>query len=118
MIFHREAQRSNSFIKTPRQFGENLQHLINEKGLKSDLFPKTVNDLLALEGQLNISRLSSPASHLPTKVTDAKVAELVKFYGLKDSSQKTKAQNLNWFLREIGVTYQYVYRGPFRPFPP
>lgn len=118
MIFHSEAQRSNSFIKTPKQFGEPLQHLINERGSKCDLFPKTVNDLLALEGQLNISRLNPPASHLPTEITDKKVAELVSFYGSKDSNQKPKAQNLNWFLREIGVTYQYVYRRPFRPFPP
>ena len=54
-IFHSEAQRSNSFIKTPKQFGEPLQHLINERGIKCDLFPKTVNDLLTLEGQLNTS---------------------------------------------------------------
>jgi len=92
-----EARRSNSFIETPRQFRENLQHLVNESGDKSDLFPKTVKDLLELEAE--------------------KVIALVGFYGMEAPDQKSKVPNLNWFLREIGVTYQYVYRRPFRPFP-
>ena len=75
-------------------------------------------DLLQLESQLNVPRFSPPASHLPAKITDAKVVELVKFYGMKDFDQQSKTPNLNWFIREIGVTYQYVYRRPFRPFPP
>jgi hypothetical protein len=113
-----EARRSNSFIKTQKQFEENLHHLINGKGLKSDLFPKTVKDLSELGGQLNISHFSPLATHSLIGMTDEKVVELVKYYGLKDPDLKSKVPNLNWFLREIGVTYQYVYRRPFRPFPP
>ena len=42
----------------------------------------------------------------------------MKHYNMEKPDPKSKIPNLNWFLREIGVTYQYVYRGPFRPFLP
>jgi len=117
MTFPSEARRSNSFIKTQKQFGEGLHHLINGRGSKCDLFPKTVKDLLELEGQLYVSRFSLPASHSLTWIADPKIVKLVEFYGLKDPGPGSRAASLNWFLREIGVTYQYVYRRPFRPFP-
>ena len=58
MSFPSEARRSNSFIKTPKQFGETLQYLINDKGAKSELFPKSVKELLELDGQLNVCALA------------------------------------------------------------
>ena len=118
MIFPSEARRANSVIKTPKQFGENLHHLINARGVKSDIFPGSVRDLLEFDGQLNISRFSPSANRSPTGITDVKIVELVRFYGMEHPDLKSKIPNLNWFLREIGVAYQYVYRRPFRPFPP
>lgn len=56
MIVHREARRVNSFVRSQKQFRENLQYLLNERGMKSEAFPKTVKDLQELEGQPNISR--------------------------------------------------------------
>ena len=44
--------------------------------------------------------------------------ELVKFYGMEAPNRTSKVPNINWFLREIGVAYQYVYRRPFGPFSP
>jgi len=107
--FPSEARRSNSFIKTQKQFGEGLHHLINERGSKSDLFPNSVKDLLELESQLYVSRFSLPAGHSLTWIVDPKIVELIQFYGVKDPDPNLRALNLNWFLREIGVTYQYVY---------
>lgn len=118
MTFPSEARRSNSFIKTQKQFGETLQHLISEERGRCEFFPKTVRELLALNGQSNISRFSPPQSYSPANITDAKVVELVEFFGKVNPDPKAKVQNLNWFLTKIGVTYQYVYRRPFRPFPP
>jgi len=54
----REAKRANSFVKTQKQFNENLHELLNEKGHPSDIFPKTVNDLLELESQSTLSILA------------------------------------------------------------
>ncbi|KAF9652450.1 hypothetical protein BDM02DRAFT_2748052 [Thelephora ganbajun] len=85
-IHNSEVKRANSFIKTRKQFGESLQYLLDEKGRPSDIFPKTVDQLLEYH--------------------DAKVLQLVKFYGMDNPDLKSKIPNLNWFLREIGVTYQ------------
>jgi len=97
-IHNSEARRANSFIKTQKHFGENLQHLLDERGYPCDIFPATVNQLLGYD--------------------DAKVLQLVKFYHMEKPDPKSKIPNLNWFLRMIGVTYQYVYPRPFRPFLP
>jgi len=52
-------------------------------------------------------------SHSPTNITAGKVMELVRFYDMEAPNQTSKIPNINWFLREIGVSYQYVYRRPF-----
>ena len=46
-----EAKRANSFIKTQKHFGEALQPLLNDKAHQIDIFPKSVNELLKLNGQ-------------------------------------------------------------------
>ena len=51
--------------------------------------------------------------HSPIETTDAKVVELVRFYGMGNPDLGSKVPNLNWFLRELGITYQYVNRGTF-----
>lgn len=59
----REARRANSFIKTQKHFGENLHHLLDSKGRSSDIFPKTVNDLLSYDGTSGTLYLGLPISH-------------------------------------------------------
>jgi len=90
-IHNSEAKRANSFIKTQKHFNENLQSLLDEKGRPSDIFPKSVNDLL--------------------RFNDAKVLQLVKHYGMDNPDPKSKVPNLDWFLRTIGVTYQSNFLG-------
>jgi len=85
-IHNSEAKRSNSFIKTKKHFGENLQHLLDSKGRPCDIFPRTVDDLSELD--------------------EAKVLQLVKYYGMQNPDPESKIPNLNWFLKFIGVTYQ------------
>ena len=60
---------------------------------------------------------SQSSGYLLNWTTDAKVLQLVNHYGMENPDPKLKVPNLNWFLRAIGVTYQYVYPRPFRPFP-
>lgn len=55
MFFPSEARRVNGSVKTRKQFGEGLHHLLNERGAKSDLFPQTVNQLLDFDGRPNVS---------------------------------------------------------------
>jgi len=90
-IHNAEARRANSYIKTPKHFGENLQPLINEKKAKCEFFPKTVSELLAFD--------------------DAKVLKLVNFYGMKNPDKNSRVPNLNWLLRTIGVSYQFNFLG-------
>ncbi|KAF9788466.1 hypothetical protein BJ322DRAFT_634987 [Thelephora terrestris] len=85
-IHNSEARRSNSFIKTQKHFNENLQYLLDQGGRRSDIFPRTVNELLAYN--------------------DQKVLQLVQFFGMEHPDNNSKIPNLNWFLRIIGVTYQ------------
>jgi len=85
-IHNSEAKRSNSFVKTQKHFNESLQPILDNKGHLSDLFPKTVNELLKLD--------------------DTQVLQLVKFYSMERPDPQSKIPNLNWFLRQIGVTYQ------------
>ena len=47
----REAKRANSFIKIKKHFGEDLHPILDNKGRASDIFPKTVNELLGFNGQ-------------------------------------------------------------------
>ena len=49
---YREAKRANSFVKTQKHFNESLQSILDNKGRPSDIFPKTVNELLEFNGQL------------------------------------------------------------------
>ena len=66
LVCHSEARRANSFVKTPKQFNEPLQHLLNAKGAVCGTFPKTVNDLLGMDGQLNVSHLTAPTDRSST----------------------------------------------------
>jgi len=52
-------------------------------------------------------------SHSLTRATAEKVMELVRFYDMETPNQTSRVPNINWFLSEMGVAYQYVYRGPF-----
>jgi len=90
-IHNSEARRANSSIKTPKQFNEQLQYLVGNKGTQCPLFPKTVTNLLEME--------------------DAKTIELVKFFGNDKVDTKSRIPNVNWFLRYIGVAYQPHFLG-------
>ena len=60
----REAKRANSFIKTQKHFGENLRELVDDRGRPSDIFPKTVNDLLVFDGLPRPFHFGLSVSHL------------------------------------------------------
>ena len=85
---------------------------------KKQFIPKDRKRPAGARGSAKHLIFSPPMSHSPTEITAPKVVELVRFYGMEVPDQKSKVPNLNWFLREIGITYQYVYSRPFRPFPP
>ena len=59
----REAKRANSFIITQKHFNETLQPLLNEKGHASDIFPKSVNDLLEFDSQSNPLNFNLMVAH-------------------------------------------------------
>jgi len=59
-----EARRANSFIKTQKHFNENLHELLDSRGRPSDIFPKTVNDLLGFDGLCGPLRFSLSIAHL------------------------------------------------------
>ena len=106
----------NSFIKIPKHFNESLQPILDSKGRVSESFPKNVNELLNFSSKSGFYFISvSFPIYSPTP--DAQIFQLVKFYGMEKPDPESKFPNVNWFLRQIGVTYQYVYYRPFRPFP-